>query len=138
MGRAILIVVVVLIAAVIGISFLPQPYYAIGQVVIYAGLVAAIAGKLRTCLRLSKGTDDYQKVNVVVVWVVLGVVSVVAHLADLFKTADRDYITLATNFAVYLALLYALELVSQLLERANVASAAAANDTSTTTALDVR
>src|SRR5438045_1752408 len=89
-----ILIVLVLIAAVIGISFLPQPYYAIGQVVVYAGLVAALAGKLRACWRLAKGSKYYAKVQLVVLWVVLGVLSVVAHLGDLFGTENRDYITL--------------------------------------------
>jgi hypothetical protein len=111
-------ILVVLIAAVIGIFNLPQPYFAIGQVVIYAGLLAVIAGKLRTCLGLAKGSEYHPKVQVVVFWLFLGVSSVVAHLGNLFRTEDRDYISLTTNLAVYLALLCALELVEQLLKRA--------------------
>jgi hypothetical protein len=111
-----IVIVVALIAAIIGISFLPQPYYAIGQVVVYAGLVATIAWKLRDCLRLTKGTTYHQKLFNVVFWVVLGVLAVISHLGELFKTEDRDYIRLATNVAVYLALLFALELVEQLLK----------------------
>jgi hypothetical protein len=117
-----LAILVVLIAVVIGIDHLPQPYYAIGHVVIYAGLVAVIVGKLRTCLRLAKGSEYSSKLHGVVFWVVLGVFAVVAHLGDLFKTADRDYIRLATSLALYLALLYALELVELLLKRAIVGS----------------
>jgi uncharacterized membrane protein HdeD (DUF308 family) len=132
-----IVIVIMLIAAVVGISFLSQPYFAIGQVVIYAGLVAVIAGKLRTCLRLAQGSEYHQKVKVVVFWVVLGVFSVVVHLGDLFESENRDYITLATNVAVYLALLYALELVDLLLKRAipgTRSSAPTPNTTEATTA----
>jgi hypothetical protein len=127
-------ILVVLIAAVVGISLLPQPYFAIGQVVIYAGLVAAIVGKLRTCFRLAKGFEYQQKVRVVGFWVFLGVLSVVEHLWDLFQTENRDYITLATNVAVYVALLYALQLVELLLKRVIPGTSSSAAATSTTEA----
>jgi hypothetical protein len=132
-----IVILVVVIAAVVWIYYLPPPYFAIGQVVIYASLVAVIAGKLRTCLRLAKGSEYSSKLHRVVFWLVLGVFAVVALLGNLFKTEDRDYITLATNVAVYLALLYALELVELLLKRAipgTSSSAAAPNTTETTTA----
>jgi hypothetical protein len=109
-------------AVVIGFDDLPQPYYAIVQVVIYAGLVADIVRKLRTCLRLAKGSEYSSKLHGVVFWFVCGVFAVVVHLGDLFKTADRDYIRLATSLALYLALLDALELVELLLKRAIVGS----------------
>jgi hypothetical protein len=129
-------ILVVVIAAGIGISYLPQPYYAIGQVVIYAGLLALIAVKLRTCLGLAKGSEYHSMVRLVVIWLVVGVFSVVAHLENLFRTENRDYITLATNVAVYLALLYALVLVELLLKRATAGtgpSAPASNGGATTT-----
>jgi hypothetical protein len=115
-----LAILVVLIAVVFGIDQLPQPYYAIGQLVIYASLVAAIVGKLRTCLRLAKGSEYSSKLHGVVFWVVLGVFAVVADLGDLFGTENRDYINLATNLALYFALLSALELLERLLKRAIV------------------
>lgn len=118
-GSAILIFVV-LSAVVIGIPFLPQPCYAIGQVLIYAGLVALVAGQLRTCLRLGQGTEYLSKVHYIVLLVVLGVLgvlTVVADLGRLLSTEDRDFITLPMNVWVYLALLFALRLVEQLLKQ---------------------
>jgi hypothetical protein len=115
-----------MIASVIGISFLPQPFYAIGQVVIYASLVAGIAAKLRNCLRLTQGSEYLSKIHGIVLWVVLGVFPVVGHLGDLFTTENRDYVTLAMNVSVYLALFYALELVEKLLKRATTETSASA------------
>jgi hypothetical protein len=137
-GIVILIVILVVpISAFTWIDSLPQPYFALGQVVIYAGIVAAIVGKLRTCFRLAQGSEYDKKLRVVVFWVVLGVFSVVWRLGLLFQTENRDYINMATNFALYLALLSALELVALLLKRAIVGSGsspATVNTTEATTA----
>jgi hypothetical protein len=134
-----LAIFVVLIAVVIGFDQLPQPYYAIGQVVIYAGLVAGIVGKLRTCLRLTKGSEYSSKLHGLIFWVVMGVLPLVAHLGDLFKTRDWVYIRLATILALYFALLYTLDLVELLLKRAIVGSSsspAIVNTTEAATAPD--
>jgi len=117
-----LAIIIVLIAAVIGSDYLPQPYCAIVPVVICAALVVGIASKLRTCLRLAKGSEYSSKVHRVVFWVVLAVFEVVPNLGNLFKTEDWDYIAFATPIAVYLALLYALELVEELLKRGTAGS----------------
>ena len=112
-----LTILVVLIAVVIGISFLSNPYYAIAELVIYGGLVAVVAAQLRTCLRLAKGSEYSSKLHGVALWVVLAVFLVVARLGDVLRTENRDYIILATSGGAYLALLYSLKLVEQLLKR---------------------
>ena len=42
---------------------------------------------------------------------------VVAHLGDVLGTENRDYIRLATSGGVYLALLFSLQLIEQLLKQ---------------------
>ncbi len=122
-GFKVLIIVaigVVFIAAVIGISFLPNPYFTIAVVIIYAGQVALIAARLITCLRLAQGTVYFVQLQAIFLLVCVGVGSVVGQLGDLFSTDNRTYIHLATNFSLYLSLLYSLELVHQLLRRGGV------------------
>jgi len=120
-----------LIAAVVGLSCLPNPWYAVGEVAIYAVLVAVVAGKLRSCLRIAQGTEYSSALRGTVFWVVLGVFSVIAHLGDLFRTENRDYIRMATSGAVYLALLSSLNSVEQLLKRVAVGSSLPADSAPT-------
>jgi hypothetical protein len=110
-----LIILLILIAAVIGISFLSNPCYALAEVVSYAGLMAVVAAQLRTCLRLARGSEYSSKLHLVAFWVVVAVFLVVARLGDLMGTENRDYIRLATSGAAYLALLFSLKLAEQLL-----------------------
>jgi len=106
----------VMVAAVIGMYFLPPPYYTIGILVIYASLLAMIAAKIRTCWQRTEGSVYQQKVVTVGIWFVLAVLFFVMHLWDLFKTQDHnDYIFPANNFCAYLALLAALELAETFL-----------------------
>lgn len=120
-----ILILVALVAAVVGISFLPNPYYAIGEVLIYAGLVALVAGKLRACLRLAYGSEYSTTLYGIIFWVVLGVFSVVARLEDLFSTENREYIRMATSGALYLALLFSLQMIEQLLKRGAATTLAA-------------
>jgi hypothetical protein len=48
----------------------------------------------------------------------LTVFGVVTHIGDLLRSGNTDYIPVATNLGVYLALLTSLELVHMLLSRA--------------------
>jgi hypothetical protein len=105
---------------VIGKDYLPDPYYAIAEVISYAGLVWLVAGKLRACLRLARGSEYEKQLHVVVFWVGLGVLAVMGRLGDLFGTRDRDYIRFVTSGSLYLALLYALQLVQRLQKRSAV------------------
>jgi energy-coupling factor transporter transmembrane protein EcfT len=110
-----------IVVTAIAIFFLPNPYYAIGMLVIYASTVVAIGVKLRTCLSLAQGSEFLSPVHAIVTWFVFGVFCVVAHLVDLFRSENRDYIMLATNLGSYLALQFALGLVEQLLKRRTTA-----------------
>jgi hypothetical protein len=118
----------IMIAAGIGIFFLPRPYDAIGQAVIYAVLAAGIAVKLRNCLRLAQGTEYHSKLHGLGLWIVASLLILVPHLRDLFRTEGRvDYIRLATNLFAYLALLSALELIESLLKRATAGGTGSAS-----------
>jgi hypothetical protein len=132
-----IVIFAVMIAAAIAVFLLPRPYDAIGHVVMYVVLAAGIAVKLRTCLRLAQGSEYLSKLHGLGWWIVAGVLAVLPHLRDLFRTQDRvDYIRLATNLFLYLALLSALELVESLLKRTTAgsgSSGAASNATGTTT-----
>jgi hypothetical protein len=116
-------VLVVLIAVVIALASLPQPYDAIGEVVAYAGLVTAVASKLRACLRLARGSESEPLLRVVRFWVVIAVFPVIVRLLNLFSKPDRDYIRmadyirLAMNGSVYMALLSAMDVIERLLKR---------------------
>jgi hypothetical protein len=127
-----ILIVVVVLAGIAISEFLPLPYFAIGQVAIYAGLSAAIAGQLRTCLLLTKGTKLYQKVQVVAFWFAMGVIWVVAHLGSLFRTESRDPVSLTTIFILYMALHFALELV-ELLPRSAIVGSSSSPPTLNTT-----
>jgi hypothetical protein len=53
----VLALVLIAIAAVVGMSYLDNPYYAVARAVVYAGLVVVVAAQLGTCLRLARGSD---------------------------------------------------------------------------------
>lgn len=112
-----LAILLVLIAAVIGISFLGNPYYAIAEVLLYALLVTIVALRLRNCLRLAKDTVYEGKLKLVAFALVLAVFAVVARLGDIIGSENRDYIRLATGGAAYLALFFALGVVEDLLRK---------------------
>lgn len=107
---------VIVIATGIGIVFLPQPYYAIGQVVLYLSVLALIVAKLRSCLRIAKGSEYHPMVYNIVIFVVFSMGSVGANLGSLFRTEARDF-TWAPYLALYCALICALALVELLLKR---------------------
>src|SRR5262249_60442555 len=87
-----LAILLVLIAAVIGISFLGNPYYAIAEVLLYALLVTIVALRLRNCLRLAKDTVYEGKLKLVVFALVLAVFSVVARLGGILGRENRAHI----------------------------------------------
>jgi hypothetical protein len=83
LGLVILLVLLaIVIAGVIGIRHLGNPYYAIFSAVVYLGLVVSLAVRLRRCLRLSKGLEYSPSLRAVTVWVVFSVFGVVVHLGD--------------------------------------------------------
>jgi hypothetical protein len=113
----VVILLLIVVAAVSAIPFLSNPYFAIAEVLIYAGLVAVVAAQLITCLRLARGSEYTTKLRVVGFWVGAAAFILVCHLDNLLRTEDRTYIQLATSGAAYLALIFALRLVEQLLRR---------------------
>jgi hypothetical protein len=127
-----IVIVVVVLAGITISEFLPQRYFAIGQMAIYAGAVAVIAVQLRTCLLLAKGTQLYQKVQMVTFWFAMGVFSVVAHLGKLFRTESRDPISLTTILSLYVALHLALDLI-ELLTRSAILESSSSPPTLNTT-----
>jgi hypothetical protein len=118
-----LLIVAILIAGVIGVSFLPHPYYAIVNVVMYAVMILLLVAKLRTCFALAKGSEYYPKLQSILFWLLMAVIPVASSSGNLFLTQDRDHISLVTGVAVYLALLFALQLVEALLRKATVTPA---------------
>jgi hypothetical protein len=129
-----IVIVVILLAGITISEFLPQRYFAIGQVAIYAGAVALIAGQLRTCLLLANGTKLYHNVQLVAFWFAMGVFSIVAHLGNSFRTENRDPISLTTILFLYMALHFALQLVERLPRSAIVESSSSPRTLNTTEA----
>ena len=111
------VVLFALLAVAIGASYLPDPFYAVWQLAIYAGLVASVAATLRDCFRLvARGSEYTGFLGGIVLFVVGGVVGILGRIGDLVRTHDRDYIRLATDGSVYLALLIATILIKRLLK----------------------
>jgi hypothetical protein len=115
-----IVILVILIAAVIGISFLPNPYYVIGQGLIIAGVVAVGAGKLRSCYRLTQTPErsaQLRYLHQIALWGFIGVLSAAGLLVELSTTESRPNTTVLVVSAFCLALLGALQLVEDLLKR---------------------
>jgi hypothetical protein len=113
-----LTILLVLVAVVVGVSSLGTPYKAIVDVASYVTFVALVAIRLRTCLRLAKDSEYSGKLKAVAFFLVLGMITVVVRLRDIFRTEDRDYVRLATSIAVLLALNFSLAIVEDLLNKA--------------------
>jgi hypothetical protein len=111
-------VLILLVAAAVAFPFLGKPWQAAIQIGFYALVVAVVAVQLRDCLRLATSPAHASKLRVIGVLLALTVLTVVAHLADMLRSDDRDYLRVATDVGVYLALVAALELVKQLLREA--------------------
>ena len=84
LGSAILLV---LVALVIGQSYLSNPYYAIAEVVAYGAMVALVAVRLRSCLRLARDSEYSKKLKAVAFWLVLAVFAVILQ----FQSAIWQY-----------------------------------------------
>jgi hypothetical protein len=107
-----------LIALVIGMSYLSDPYCAIAAVANYAAFVAVVAVRLRACLRHARDSEYSATLKAVAFWLVLAVFSVIARLGTIIGAQNRDYIELATSGAAYMALYCSLGVVERLLKKA--------------------
>jgi hypothetical protein len=117
MGRG-LAILLILVAVVVGVPFLGNPYYAIAEVATYALFVAVVAVRLRSCLRLAKDSEYSAKLKAVAFWLFLAVFTVFARLGSIIGNESRDYVRLATSGVAYLALYCSLEVVEDLLKKA--------------------
>jgi hypothetical protein len=115
LGLAILLV---LVALVIGASFLGNPYHAIAEVGLYALFVAVVAVRLRSCLRLAKDSVYSAKLKKVAVYLVFAVFMAIEQLVSIIGTEDSSYSRLCASLGAYLALCYLLEVVESLLKQA--------------------
>jgi hypothetical protein len=125
-----IVILVILIAAVIGISFLPNPYYVIGQGVIIAGVVAVGAGKLRSCYRLTQTPErsaHLRYLHQIALWGFVGVLSAAGLLVELSTTETRPNTIVLVIIAFCLALLGALQLAEDLLKRGTSTNSPAAS-----------
>src|SRR5437763_4327614 len=121
-----IIILVLFVAAVIGINFLSNPWYALVHIAFYVVVVTLVAFQLRDCLRLAKSPAHVSKLKFIALWLALTVLAVVTHLADMLRSDNRDYVRVATDLGVYLALSWSLELVKLLLREAPSAVSRAA------------
>jgi hypothetical protein len=110
-----IVVLLVLVAVVVGIDYLEHPYYALAHLAIYGMMVFAVGQRLRACLRLAAAGEQSSRLYAVGFWLVLAVFGVLVRVGDLLQTGDRNYLHLATNLGVWLALWVALGLVERLL-----------------------
>ncbi|GIW92279.1 MAG: hypothetical protein KatS3mg110_0320 [Pirellulaceae bacterium] len=120
-----IIALVLLAGLAVGIHFLPIPYFASVQVLIFILLVVLISAKLCRCLKLASGSDYYSRIWNIAVWFAMAVFIVVADLWHLLRAEQSDCITLGTNVALYLTLLFMAESIEQQLVDRRVAAAAA-------------
>jgi hypothetical protein len=111
-------VLILLVAAALVALFLSKPWQAAIQIGFYALVVAVVAFQLLDCLRLATVPAHARKLKLIGLFLTLTVLAVVRHLADMLRSDDRDYLRVATDVGVYLALIAALELVKQLLREA--------------------
>lgn len=108
---------VLVVAVLIAATFLGNPYFAIGNVILYVGAVTLVAFKLWECMRLAKGTEYHKMFFGVIVWLALTVLGFVSHVDEAIRSDNKDYIRTATSVSIYLALLSALQLVEALLKK---------------------
>ena len=108
-------IILLVLAVVVGAKFLPKPYFAISQVVFYVAFLTAVGSRVRTCNRLAKSSG--QSLMSVVIWFTLGVIAVLGNLADVIQSDNRNYITIATDTAMLLALYCALGIMESLMRK---------------------
>ena len=109
------VIILVILAVVVGASFLPKPYFAISQVVFYVSFLIVVASRLRTCNRLAKSSG--LSLMSVMIWFTLGVIGVLGNLANVIQSDNRNYITTATDMTMLLALFGALGIIETLLRK---------------------
>jgi hypothetical protein len=116
-GIVILVIALFLVAAIVATFFLGNPWYTIARVGFYAFVLVAICLQLRECVRLAKAPEYVSKLQLVGFWLALTALTVIGHIGQMFQSDNKDYVEVATDLGVYLALLTSLELVKMLLSR---------------------
>lgn len=109
------VIMFLVLAVVVGTSFLPKPYFAISQVVFYVLMVISVAFRLRTCNQFAKSSG--LSLMSVVIWFALGVIGVMGKIADVIQSDSRNYITMATDMTMLLALYCALGIMESLMRK---------------------
>jgi hypothetical protein len=92
--------------------------YAIVRIGFYVCMVGLVAFHLRACFQSAKDPAIRRKLKLVAIFFALTVLTVVSNLSDMAKLENKDYLGMATDIGVYLALVFSLELVNALLTRA--------------------
>ena len=119
-ARGIIFLVLLLllvVAVIVAATFLGNPYFAIGNVILYVAMVTVVAFQLRACMRLAKGTEYYKMFYGVILWLAITVLGFLTHIDEAIRSDNKDFIRTATSFTIYLALSGALQLVESLLKK---------------------
>jgi hypothetical protein len=112
----IILLIFLLLGAVLCVaSYLGNPWYAIGRLALYGGLLWLIVKQLRECIRMAKSPDHARQLKFVGLCLALTGLGVLAHGGDMLGSDNTDFVDVATDLWVYLALLTLLELTKSLL-----------------------
>jgi hypothetical protein len=114
----VLFVVVIVVAgigftgAIIAAPWLPSPFFQIFLLSGYGMVVAWVADRLHACFRAARTPQQRTQLWTVTFFLVMTVLGACGHIAAVFRTEDRDYVTMAIDGLPLFALSTALDLVA--------------------------
>jgi hypothetical protein len=112
-------ILVAIIESAIAVQWLRSPYFQIVFVAGYWMFIAGVANSLYDCFRAARTPEQKSQLKNVTFWFVMTVLGAGTHIVTVFRTEDRDYVRMATDFGLLIALGTVLRLVAALLKAAS-------------------
>jgi hypothetical protein len=112
-------ILVAIIVSVIAVNWLRSPYFQIVSVAGYWLFIAMVANSLYDCFQAARTPEQKSQLQQVTFWFAMTVLGAGTHLVAVFRSADRDYVHMATDLGLFIALRTVLKLVEALLKTAS-------------------
>ncbi len=112
-------ILVAILGSVIAVDWLRSPYFQIVFVAVYWMFITGVADSLYDCFRAARTPEQKSQLQHVTFWFVMTVLGAGTHIVTVFRTEDRDYVRMATDFGLLIALGTVLRMVAALLKAAS-------------------
>jgi TctA family transporter len=99
------------------IAFAGNPYNAVARLIFYGLIVVFVGTRLWACYRLTRSSPELMQLVMVTLLLVMAVIGVIEHLTDVIQSENKDFVRLATDTSMYIALALALCLAESALRR---------------------